>query len=402
MRIDLPKNVKYILEKLEANGCSADIVGGPVRDFLLGKIPDDYDITTSASPDEIKRIFSDDRTVDTGIKHGTVSVILDGVSYEVTTYRIDGEYKDSRRPETVTFTKKIEEDLRRRDFTMNAIAYNPNRGITDPYGGREDVNAGIIRAVGEPCVRFTEDALRILRGVRFAAALGFDVEEETKRAMLETRHLLANVSVERIYVELKKALSGKYSYDALAEFSEIILDVIPELSGLALPEKSRYENADFKARLIALFYINSETPKRSFESAMARLHTDSHIREVGASVLSFIDSADIMSARGLKYLLRDVGDECAKLLVSVKVLLGTAPSHSYEMLAELLDSGAVYKLSELKINGKDLLSLGVKGRRIGNILDSLLSDVIEEKLENERNALLSAAKSLCDFGESLH
>ena len=223
----LPQNVEYILEKLEKNGYRADIVGGPVRDFLLGKIPDDYDITTSASPEETKLVFSDLRTVDTGIKHGTVSIILDGEQYEVTTYRIDGEYKDSRHPETVTFTRNIEEDLRRRDFTMNAIAYSPRHGITDPYGGREDTAAGIIRAVGEPRLRFTEDALRILRGVRFAATLGFEVEKDTGCAMLETRHLLKNVSVERIYVELKKMISGKYSYDVLSCFSDIILDVIP-------------------------------------------------------------------------------------------------------------------------------------------------------------------------------
>ncbi len=396
MQIKLPKSVEFILDTLEASGYRADIVGGPVRDFLLGKIPDDYDITTSASPEEIKKVFADLRTVDTGIKHGTVSVILDGVSYEVTTYRIDGEYKDSRHPETVTFTKNIEEDLRRRDFTMNAIAYSPKHGITDPYGGREDTAAGVIRAVGEPRLRFTEDSLRILRGVRFAASLGFRVEENTSRAMLETRRLLANVSVERIYVELKKALSGKYSYDTLSQFSEIILDVIPELSGLRLPEKRLYENADYTSRLIALFYMNTESPRESFERAMMRLHTDSRIRETGAKVIPLIESADTESDCGLKFILRDVGEECAKILISLKVLLGLAERRSFERLAELLNSGAVYKISELKINGKALLSLGAVGKQVGDILDRLLTEVIEGRVENEENALASAAKAFIE------
>ena len=165
----LPENVMLIIERLGARGYRADVVGGPVRDFLLGKTPSDFDLTTDALPEQIKAAFSDLRTVDTGIKHGTVSVIIGGEQYEITTYRIDGEYTDSRHPDSVTFTPDITEDLRRRDFTMNAIAYNPRAGITDPFGGREDVARGVIRAVGEPRLRFTEDALRILRGVRFRA-----------------------------------------------------------------------------------------------------------------------------------------------------------------------------------------------------------------------------------------
>ena len=394
MKLLLPHNVNYILDRLENSGYRADIVGGPVRDFLLGKTPDDYDITTSASPEETKRVFSDLRTVDTGIKHGTVSVILDGEQYEVTTYRIDGEYKDSRHPECVTFTKNIEEDLRRRDFTMNAIAYSPRHGITDPYGGREDTAQGIIRAVGEPNLRFTEDALRILRGVRFSATLGFKVEEETKRAMLEACGLLQNVSVERVYVELKKMISGAHSYDAFSEFSEIISDTLPELSGLALPEKPLYDSADYTSRLIALFCLNSDSPKEAFECAMKRLHTDSHIRDLGISVIPLIESADTASDRGLTHILREIGEECAVLLVGVKVLLGMSDCDAPKRLVNLLDSGAVYKLSELRIDGKTLISLGAKGRQIGDILNLLLIEVIDGKTENTKDALFARAKSL--------
>lgn len=393
----LPQNVEYILEKLEKNGYRADIVGGPVRDFLLGKIPDDYDITTSASPEETKLVFSDLRTVDTGIKHGTVSIILDGEQYEVTTYRIDGEYKDSRHPETVTFTRNIKEDLRRRDFTMNAIAYSPRHGITDPYGGREDTAAGIIRAVGEPRLRFTEDALRILRGVRFAATLGFEVEKDTGRAMLETRHLLKNVSVERIYVELKKMISGKYSYDVLSCFSDIILDVIPELSSLDKPKRALYDAADYTPRLISLFYLNSDSPRESFEGAMKRLHTDSAIRELGTRVIPLIDNSDTESDVGLTYILRDVGEVCAGILVETKILLGLSGEGDKTRLESLISRDAVYKLADLKINGKALCALGAKGKQVGEILSSLLDFVIEGKIENTEEKLLLKAKEMLCF-----
>ena len=188
-RFDLPKEPLYIIEALNAKGFRADIVGGPVRDFLLGKAPDDYDVTTDATPEEVKEVFSHERVIETGIKHGTVTLVKNGANYEITTYRIDGEYKDSRHPESVSFTKRIEEDLARRDFTMNAIAYNPKDGVTDPFFGKEDIRLGIIRAVGEPELRFTEDALRILRGARFSSRLGFVVEEKTKDAMQKKKEL---------------------------------------------------------------------------------------------------------------------------------------------------------------------------------------------------------------------
>ena len=393
MHIILPKDVLYILDELEHHGHRADVVGGPVRDFLLGKVPDDFDITTSASPSETKAIFSHLRTVDTGIKHGTVSVILGGAQYEITTYRIDGEYKDSRHPESVIFTKKIEEDLRRRDFTMNAIAYNPKRGLTDPYGGIEDTSSGVIRAVGEAELRFTEDALRILRGARFAATLGFSVEKKTAAAMLKTRHLLGKVSVERIYVELRKMLSGSYSYDAIKSFADIILEVIPELDSLVLPERQLYESADFVPRLIALFYLNSENPKESLDSALRRLHTDSHIRDICSAVIPLIDFERCDSDISLAHLLRKIGEESARILVDTRILLALSDISARQRLASLLEKGCVYKLSDININGKALIRLGARGKEIGNILEVLLSEVIEGITENTEQALMTSAKA---------
>ena len=200
----LPENVHFIIDVLRSAGNDAYAVGGCVRDSLLGRTPEDWDITTSASPDEVKVLFK--RTVDTGIEHGTVTVMIDKTGYEVTTYRVDGKYKDGRHPESVTFTRSLEEDLKRRDFTINAMAFNENDGIVDLFDGRKDLEAGLVRCVGDPRQRFGEDALRILRAVRFSAQLGFEIEEETAKAMGELAGTLEKISAERIHTELIKLL----------------------------------------------------------------------------------------------------------------------------------------------------------------------------------------------------
>ncbi|MBP5600035.1 MAG: CCA tRNA nucleotidyltransferase, partial [Lachnospiraceae bacterium] len=206
MTINIPKDVEFIINTLEENGFEAYAVGGCVRDSLLGRVPNDWDITTSAKPLETKKLFK--RTFDTGIKHGTISVLLDKEIYEVTTYRIDGEYEDARHPKEVTFTSKLSEDLLRRDFTINAMAYNPKRGLVDLYGGKEDLENKIIRCVGNPYDRFTEDALRIMRAVRFAAQLNYQIEDDTKKAIKELSPNLKKISAERIQVELVKLLTS--------------------------------------------------------------------------------------------------------------------------------------------------------------------------------------------------
>jgi tRNA nucleotidyltransferase (CCA-adding enzyme) len=215
MRIEIPSGAKFIIDQLYKNGYEAFVVGGCVRDSLMGKEPKDWDITTSASPYDVKEIFS--RTVDTGIKHGTVTVLVDKVGYEVTTYRIDGEYKDSRHPEEVIFTQDLKEDLRRRDFTINAMAYNDTVGVVDEYNGMNDLKNRIIRCVGVPSERFEEDALRILRAIRFSAQLGFSIDSDTKDAMRKYAHTLDKISAERIKVEMDKTLMSnnpKKIYDA--------------------------------------------------------------------------------------------------------------------------------------------------------------------------------------------
>ena len=229
----IPHGAKFIITRLNSNGYRGDIVGGCVRDYLLGKEPNDFDITTDALPDEMRRIFSDLKTVDTGIKHGTLTVIVDSVQYEVTTYRIDGEYSDNRHPDKVSFTNKLSDDLSRRDFTVNAMCYNEHDGVTDMFGGKEDLSARIIRAVGDPVLRFHEDSLRILRALRFAATLNFEIEKNTADAIFKTSSLLKNVSRERVYTEWKKLICGVGASRIIREYGSVIEVVIPELTSLS-------------------------------------------------------------------------------------------------------------------------------------------------------------------------
>ena len=389
MKFKLPAEVLFIIDRLEAHGYRADVVGGPVRDFLLGKTPSDYDITTSALPEQTKVAFADKRTVDTGIKHGTVSLVLDGGQYEITTYRIDGEYKDARHPETVYFTKELESDLARRDFTMNAIAYSPTRGITDVFGGREDISAGIIRTVGEPQLRFSEDALRILRGVRFAARLGFEVEEGTRLAMLNGRHTLRLVSAERIFVELKKLLEGDFAYSVLASYSEIILVVLPELFRLSLPDESAFLSAEPYTRLLSLFALSSENPSAAFATAMRRLKSDNETRLVGEAVLSEIGKRRLGSLSEAAELLSLLGERGAKIFVDLENLLGRFGEREKDLLARAINDKIPYKIAHLDVTGNDLLALGLCGKEIGIALAELLGLVISGELKNERGALLA-------------
>ncbi len=392
MNITLPRDVEYIISSLEAAGYRADIVGGSVRDFLLGKAPGDYDITTSALPDEVKEVFSAERTIDTGIKHGTVTLILDSVPYEITTYRFDGEYDDSRHPSSVSFTGRIEDDLMRRDFTVNAMAYSTRHGLTDLYGGRGDIAARLIRAVGDADTRFGEDALRILRALRFAATLGFDIEENTADAVIRNAYRLSKVSAERIYVEWRKLLFGEHSYRIIRDFSAVVGEIIPELSSLKLPSESRFERATYLSRMLSLFALSCEDSASSFESAMRRLRVDNATRIMGMTVLSSLGKFDLETEKGIVYALKEIGELAVRELIELEILLGYDARSASERLDAILSAGTPYRISDLKINGNDLLAIGAQGREIGDILNLLLDEVIEGRIQNEPDALSAAAK----------
>ena len=391
--MQLTENVKFILARLNEKGYRADVVGGPVRDFLRGVTPDDYDITTDASPEEIKSAFSDKRTVDTGIKHGTVTVMLDKKPYEITTYRIDGEYKDSRHPESVEFTKDISLDLSRRDFTVNAIAYNERDGFTDLFSGISDIENKILRAVGDAEIRFTEDALRILRLVRFASTLGFLVEEKTGKAAFSKMHLLRQISAERIYTEWKKMLSGSNAYDVLLKYREIFEFIIPEITDFSLPDRALFNSSDYATRFFSLFVKNGVGNPELFLSATSSLKTDSQIKNTGVLVLSSIGKYDFWDGNLLS-LLMELGLDGALALSRLEILIGGAPLGCDLRISALSESGEAYRLSDLAINGKDVESLGIAGKEIGVTLKALLSAVVFGKCKNEKAELLAYAKNI--------
>ena len=386
--IRLPREVEFIIERLNASGHRADVVGGPVRDFLLGIEPHDYDVTTDARPERVMEVFSDSKIVPTGIKHGTVSLILGKNSYEITTYRIDGEYKESRHPESVSFTDKLADDLARRDFTVNAIAYNYADGITDLYGGREDIDNRIIRAVGDPYERFREDALRILRAIRFAATLGFEIDGRTSDAILAEKDLLRKVSAERIYVEFSKMLSGKYALSVFDSYREVIAVFLPCISNSPLPDCARFERADYLTRLLSFFALSGASGD-DFLAAMTALKTDRKLRDTGAAVLRSLNVYPCDSLVNVGIMLKNLGKENSERTIKLEILLGSKDETARGMLSEYLELRLPYSVRDLALDGADLVALGYEGRIVGDLLSELLDGVIRAEIKNEREALIS-------------
>ncbi len=400
MTIQLPETVQKIISILESHGFEAYTVGGSVRDSLLGRTPKDWDLTTNAKPEEIKSLFR--RTIDTGIEHGTVTVRMGGESYEVTTYRLDGKYLDGRHPEEVTFTADLKEDLRRRDFTINAMAYNDRAGLVDLFGGQEDLKAGLIRAVGEPMERFTEDALRILRAVRFSARFGFEIEEKTAFAAKALSGRLSLISVERIREELMKTLESNHpDYVAkLAEFGALDLfydeyaakqDEINALL-LKLP-------AEGVLRLTAFLGKSGKDLVHSYTVAERVLNYLKFDNDTKNSVLHVIRFSGVTLSTDRK-LLRRFLNACGKenyenvlLFLEKSGDLDLTPVR--EVIRDILDAGECTTLKELAVSGKDLIGLGMMpGKKMGEVLMELLREVLEDPEKNTREYLLERGKIL--------
>lgn len=371
----MPSYVRALLERLTEAGYEAYIVGGCVRDFLMGKVPSDWDVCTSALPGQIKDCFKDKKTVDTGIVHGTVTVFSEEQPVEITTYRIDGDYRDGRHPVSVVFTKSLEEDLKRRDFTMNAMAYHFEQGLIDLFGGRQAVSARIIASVGEPEQRFKEDALRIMRGLRFAAVLGFKIEAQTLTAMYTCADLLKQISKERISGELAKLLLGDFADSVLKNCGEI-LQVTAE--GIK-PSKVSHLPKVLSLRLAAVFPENTET-------CLRKLSFSGQIVREGAVFSRLLNGMPPGSEMEVKKLMWAEGDRIARLYLAA---LGR------EAEAErIFASGACRNLQQLAVNGKDLMDAGIpSGRAVGETLNRLLTQVIEGSLPNEREVLLEYCKN---------
>lgn len=395
MQLPLNEDVLYIIEALKKSGHRADAVGGCVRDFLMGRAPVDIDITTSATPEEMKRVFADQKTVETGIKHGTLTVVLHGTPYEVTTYRVDGEYADHRHPEAVVFTETLAEDLARRDFTVNAMCYSPDHGLTDLYGGREDLEGRIIRAVGDPQRRFEEDALRILRGLRFSATLGFAIEKKTAAAMKKCASLLSFVSAERVLVEWRKLIGGKDALRILKEFSEVLAVAIPALSDLPVDRIPPMEGLTGEERTLLLFALPPIGAKEPYTASMASarftvasvvLRADRASTRRGMDILGHIFDPDHGTDESLCHLLYHLGKEGARSLLRIRARLGGKDRLSD--LEALIEKQPCTSLSSLAVGGMEVASLGLSGAAIGEALTYLLFEVMAGRVQNEREALL--------------
>ncbi|MGN1116390.1 MAG: CCA tRNA nucleotidyltransferase [Candidatus Ornithomonoglobus sp.] len=399
MKIEMPKAPSELIAKLYKSGYKAYIVGGCVRDTVLGREPNDYDICTAARPDETMEVFKDYHVIPTGIKHGTVTVMVDHKPYEVTTFRIDGSYSDNRRPDHVEFTTDIEKDLSRRDFTMNAIAFNPYDGISDPFGGIGDIKKGIIRSVRNPDERFNEDALRILRAWRFACQLGFEIEEETKKSTYRNIGLIKNVSSERIRDELFRML------DYPRRLSDYILRRNPDIikAAAGCEEKDMHDPSALAAasdydkivRLAALLGYNFGMNADEADSTMRSLKFDNDTRCRVTELVRNIDMKLIPDSYSIKRGLNKTGEAQYRRLLQLGKITGKceSPSKTKRMLDKITDENQCYRTADLKINGNDLIKSGIKpGKDIGIMLNRLLDMVMRGELKNDRDELLNEVK----------
>ena len=380
----IPPEIQFIIDTLNKNGFEAYLVGGCVRDMLMDIPPHDYDITTSAPPEAILTLF--EKTVPTGIKHGTVTVINGGIAAEVTTYRADGDYTDHRRPKSVTFVKSLKEDLARRDFTVNAIAYNKTKGVKDFFGGIKDINNKILRAVGEPKKRFREDALRILRLFRFASVLEFTPEKETLNAALKCAPLLESISAERISSELRKAINGKKPA-ALKPLTDIRgLEFI----GIKAPDYSKI--IPLQGEGLALFgFLYSSTD--NLISALEFLKPSNKEKKLYQNILTLLSLPLPQSKEEIKEMLFKT-DPCSveKYLYFKNSYFGTDTQNAFNMLREITENGEPYRISDLKIGGKNLINMGVSGEKIGETLEHLRNLVVSNPEQNKKSILLQKSE----------
>ncbi len=435
----LPRGVTMILTQLTARGNQAYVVGGCVRDCLLGRTPKDWDVCTSATPEEMLLAFAGWHVAETGLKHGTLTVLAEGEPYEVTTFRVDGAYTDHRHPDGVTFVTDVREDLARRDFTINAMAFHPDAGLVDAFGGQEDLARGLIRCVGEPDARFEEDALRILRALRFAAVYGFAIEERTARAAHSLKGTLHDVAAERIRVELAKLLCGQGAAEILRAYADVVFEVLPCLLPMAgLDQRNPHHRFDVWEHTIRAV---AEVPPTEVLRLTMLLHDcgkpdcmtiddqgvghfyghQAHSEEMARAVLAYlrVDNATAQrvltlvrrhdvplspTPKLLKRRLNELGEDALRQLIEVRradaLGQGTNDRAEVEAWAEamrtaldaLMAQAPCVTLKQLAVNGGDLLAMGFpKGKAIGACLNALLEDVLEERLPNQREALLERA-----------
>ena len=451
IQIQIPEPVELIIKKLEEHGFEAYAVGGCVRDTILGRTPGDWDITTSALPEQVKSIFR--RTIDTGIEHGTVTVMIGQVGYEVTTYRVDGDYQDGRHPTSVTFTPSLVEDLKRRDFTINAMAYRPGEGVVDCFDGLADLENKIIRCVGDPKERFREDALRMMRAVRFSAQLGFSIEDNTKAAIKQMAGNLRLISKERIQAELLKLITSPHpDYIRTAYETGITASVLPDFDRMMdTPQKNSFHaltvgehtiksllhvDADPILRLTMLFHDMGKPDCLRIDAdgtthfkqhaivganitrnALRSLKFDNHTIDNVTALVRYHDSMrdcvaarqtpPVVNKRALRRLVSAIGHERFPLLMEVNLADNLAKTEFAkethlpaldavrEAYGEIVEADDCLTLKELELNGKDLMAMGIApGKEIGRILGACLEWVLDEPERNKKEQLTAYVKSL--------
>ena len=435
--ITIPNDVENVINILSSNGHKAYVVGGCVRDSLMGREPDDWDVTTDASPKELKKIFASFRTVDTGIDHGTVLVVSGKTPVEVTTFRIDGEYTDNRHPDSVTFTSNIEDDLARRDFTMNAMAYNHEDGIIDPFRGRDDIENKIIRCVGEPDKRFNEDGLRIMRAVRFSSVLGFTIEEKTAESIIKNENLLGAIAVERLSKELMKLLCGENVFEVLTKFRSVIGVFIPELKlefdFKQYGKKHAYDvwmhtvhtvnniEANPVLRLTMLLHDTGKIATHAIDengnstfrnhAAVGGVIAENILRRLKfskeyintVSYLVSIHDKEVPETRiQVKEYIRELGEKNYIRLMKIRRADKSGLSKGYRDIAdklvfaystfdEVMNNNEPYSIKQLAVDGNDLKRL-VPANDIGDTLNFLVETVIKHPENNEKEILLDIVK----------
>ena len=432
--MNLPQHILFCIDRLESAGFAAYCVGGCVRDHVLGLQPHDYDLCTAATPEQLRQLFADHPLVLSGEKHGTVSVVIHHELVEITTFRTEGGYTDSRHPDWVHFETDIRADLSRRDFTINAMAWSPTRGFADPFGGREDLARGVLRCVGEPEARFTEDALRILRGVRFSVRFRLTVEQRTRDAMFRLTPLMDALARERVMDELCKLLPKTEAADLL-EFAPVLTQVLPELKPtIGFDQQNPHHlydvythtahtvaacPADPVLRLAALlhdvgkpacfttdeagighFYGHDELSADMANTILHRLKASNEMRHRITEVIRHHMTPLTPNKRSLRRRMAKLGVEGVRDLLVLqradRIGTGTGNPSVFDqveaLIEELLAENACLSLKDLAINGRDLMALGFEGRAIGQCLSALLEQVLDERLPNEKEALLCEAK----------
>ena len=399
----IPPEVLFVIDRLESRGYRAYCVGGCVRDHLMGREPGDYDVTTSARPDEMLQVFSDCRLVETGLQHGTVTIVRNGMNIEVTTYRIDGSYDDGRHPDSVTFTDKLSDDLCRRDFTINAMAFSPENGVVDLYDGKEDLKKRVIRCVGCAEERFTEDGLRIMRALRFASVLDFTLDCECSAAVFRLKHLLDKISRERIYTELTKLIGGVGAARILREYAAVVSQVLPDISEESI--KKAADAIELDEKLYVSCGCERNTAMRyallldglDYKVAQGAINSLKPSRAVKNAVLMYKNLLPDPTAAGTARLMSKTDDLFPASLARFACVLGKISHEDAKMRESIADeivkNDLPRRLSMLPVTGNDLAAMGFKGREIGEKLAEILELVMCAKIANTREDIENYIKN---------